>query len=192
MKDKKYPFLDLDMLGMLDDLFIDIRSKVSPPLQNDFAGNTVIIAFATVKVDDLVEKPLSFSVEKVKECRERVIELPFGFGFGKPVHGGPIVSGNDEFVLLLSDGIEGGINVWMGLEKDRIKKSMDYYLFNVVNTKMVQRRRGYYMFNIIKHASRECNGIGKWWKGRNNVGPYFEQGSQCVLGRNSRGRVDNL
>ncbi|KAK2991999.1 hypothetical protein RJ640_014860 [Escallonia rubra] len=139
---------------------VDIRSKVSPPLQNDFAGNAVITAFATAKVNDLVEKPLSFSVEKVKEGRERVTEdyvrsvidwlevykgipatckgnfyvsawwkLPFGeldFGFGKPVHGGPIVSGNDEFVLLLSDGIGGGINVWMGLEKDKMKKFMDY------------------------------------------------------------------
>ncbi|KAK3038976.1 hypothetical protein RJ639_027461 [Escallonia herrerae] len=139
---------------------VDIRSKVSPPLQNEFAGNAVITAFATAKVNDLVEKPLSFSVEKVKEGRERVTEdyvrsvidwlevykgipatckgnfyvsawwkLPFGeldFGFGKPVHGGPIVSGNDEFVLLLSDGIGGGINVWIGLEKDKMKKFMGY------------------------------------------------------------------
>ncbi|KAI3459279.1 hypothetical protein Pfo_015942 [Paulownia fortunei] len=56
-------------------------------------------------------------------------KLPFGevdFGFGRPKHAGPIVSGNDEFVLLLSDGnCEGkglGINVWMGLEKEKMER----------------------------------------------------------------------
>ncbi|KAL7080930.1 hypothetical protein ACP275_14G009300 [Erythranthe tilingii] len=59
-------------------------------------------------------------------------KLPFGevdFGFGKPRHVGPVVSGNDEFVLFLSDYdydydkscCEGkGINVWMGLEKEKM------------------------------------------------------------------------
>ncbi|KAF8401511.1 hypothetical protein HHK36_012451 [Tetracentron sinense] len=48
-------------------------------------------------------------------------KLPFcelDFGFGKLIHGGPVVSGNDEFVLLLYDfnsmGNGGGINVWIG------------------------------------------------------------------------------
>ncbi|KAF5941482.1 hypothetical protein HYC85_019124 [Camellia sinensis] len=53
-------------------------------------------------------------------------KLPFDevdFGFGKPVHSGPIVSGNDEFVLLLSNG-GGGINGWLGLEKEKIKRFM--------------------------------------------------------------------
>ncbi|XP_027118151.1 acyltransferase GLAUCE [Coffea arabica] len=48
------------------------------------------------------------------------------FGFGRTVHGGPIVSGNDEFVLLLSNESSGGngdgINVWMGLEKEIMQK----------------------------------------------------------------------
>ncbi|XP_073309324.1 acyltransferase GLAUCE-like [Primulina huaijiensis] len=52
-------------------------------------------------------------------------KLPFkelDFGFGKPRHGGPIVSGNDEFVLLLSDENGIGINVWMGLEKEKMER----------------------------------------------------------------------
>ncbi|KAK6122615.1 hypothetical protein DH2020_043639 [Rehmannia glutinosa] len=58
-------------------------------------------------------------------------KLAFGevdFGFGRPKHAGPIVSGNDEFVLFLSDGIDcegkgfGGINVWMGLEKEKMER----------------------------------------------------------------------
>ncbi|KAA8548494.1 hypothetical protein F0562_000239 [Nyssa sinensis] len=142
---------------------VDVRSKISPPLPSGFAGNAVITAFATEKAKDLVEKPLSFCVGRVKEARERVTDeyvrsvidwlevykgipatyngnfyvsawwkLPFqelDFGFGNPVHGGPVVSGNDEFVLLLSDGIcvgngGSGINVWMGLEKEKMKSFM--------------------------------------------------------------------
>ncbi|GMY27709.1 omega-hydroxypalmitate O-feruloyl transferase-like [Fagus crenata] len=64
-------------------------------------------------------------------------KLPFGeldFGFGKPVHGGPVVSGNDEFVLLLSDGKSegngGGINVLLGLEQDKMKKFM-FHIFEI-------------------------------------------------------------
>ncbi|XP_041005233.1 omega-hydroxypalmitate O-feruloyl transferase-like [Juglans microcarpa x Juglans regia] len=56
-------------------------------------------------------------------------KLPFGeldFGFGKLAHGGPVASGNDEFALLLSErrsvGNGGCINVWMGLERDKMKK----------------------------------------------------------------------
>ncbi|KAG2727140.1 hypothetical protein I3760_01G145600 [Carya illinoinensis] len=56
-------------------------------------------------------------------------KLPFGeldFGFGKLAHGGPVASGNDEFALLLSEGKSVGnggcINVWMGLERDKMKK----------------------------------------------------------------------
>ncbi|XP_059630168.1 acyltransferase GLAUCE-like [Cornus florida] len=138
---------------------VDIRSRVSPPLPSAFTGNAVITAFATAKVSDVVEKPLCFCVEKVKEATERVTDeyvrsvidwlevykgIPatcngtfyvsawwklhfrdLDFGFGKPVHCGPVVSGNDEFVLLLSDGTdEGGINMWMGLEKEKMKKFM--------------------------------------------------------------------
>ncbi|XP_052188938.1 acyltransferase GLAUCE-like [Diospyros lotus] len=59
-------------------------------------------------------------------------KLGFGeldFGFGKAVHGGPVVSGNDEFVLLLGDGggeNGGGVNVWLGLEREKMKKFMVY------------------------------------------------------------------
>ncbi|CAA3023717.1 omega-hydroxypalmitate O-feruloyl transferase-like [Olea europaea subsp. europaea] len=143
---------------------VDIRSKISPPLPEGFAGNAVITAFATAKARDLIYKPVSFGVKKVKEAREGVTDvyiksvidwlevykgipatcngnfyvsawwkLPFGeldFGFGKPIHGGPIVSGNDEFVLLLSNGkhcdINGGIDVWMGLEKQKMERFMSY------------------------------------------------------------------
>ncbi|KAL3634598.1 hypothetical protein CASFOL_021652 [Castilleja foliolosa] len=51
-------------------------------------------------------------------------KLPFDevdVGFGCPKHAGPIVSGNDEFVLFLS-GELGGINVWMGLEKRKMER----------------------------------------------------------------------
>ncbi|XP_057958443.1 acyltransferase GLAUCE-like [Malania oleifera] len=140
---------------------VDVRSKISPPLPSEFAGNAVITAFATARVAELVARPLSFAVEKVKGGRERVTDeyvrsvidwlevyrgipatghgsfyvsawwkLPFAeldFGFGKPVHGGPVVSGNDEFVLLLADGVGnngGGINVWMALEEEQMKRFM--------------------------------------------------------------------
>ncbi|XVF28346.1 hypothetical protein REPUB_Repub15cG0021800 [Reevesia pubescens] len=141
---------------------VDIRSKTSPPLPNGFAGNAVVTAFANAKVIDLVEKPFSFCVEKIKEARENITDeyvrsvidwlevyrgipatcngnnfyvsawwkLRFNeldFGFGKPTHGGPVVSGND-FVLLLSDGKSGdnggGINVWLGLEPEKMKRLM--------------------------------------------------------------------
>lgn len=51
-------------------------------------------------------------------------KLPFmevDLGFGRPKHAGPVVSGNDEFVLLLGNG-DGGINVWLGLEKEKMEK----------------------------------------------------------------------
>ncbi|KAL7178142.1 hypothetical protein ACSBR2_031311 [Camellia fascicularis] len=137
---------------------LDIRARVSPPLTDGFVGNAVITGFATAKVSDLVERPLEFCVEKVREGIERVSrdeyvrsvidwlevyrgipntcngnfyvsawwKLPLGeldFGFGKPVHSGPIVSGNDEFVLLLSNG-SGGINVCLRLEKEKMKRFM--------------------------------------------------------------------
>ncbi|CAI9776792.1 unnamed protein product [Fraxinus pennsylvanica] len=143
---------------------VDIRSKISPPLPEGFAGNAVITAFATAKARDLINKPVSFGVKKVKEARESVTDnyvksvidwlevykgipatcngnfyvsawwkLSFGeldFGFGKPVHGGPIVGGNDEFVLLLSNGKNcernRGIDVWMGLEKGKMERFMTY------------------------------------------------------------------
>ncbi|KAF2289195.1 hypothetical protein GH714_029347 [Hevea brasiliensis] len=146
---------------------VDIRSKISPNLPDGFVGNGVITAFATAKVGDLVKKPLSFSVGKMKEGRERVTDeyirsvidwlevhrgipatrngnfyvsawwkLPFNeldFGFGKASHGGPVLGGNDEFVLLLSDGKSmenggGGINVWMGLEQEKMKRFMVHIL----------------------------------------------------------------
>lgn len=51
-------------------------------------------------------------------------KLPFGevdVGFGRPKHAGPVVSGNDEFVVLLGQGQDGqGINVWIGLDKDKM------------------------------------------------------------------------
>ncbi|XVE82127.1 hypothetical protein DITRI_Ditri15bG0121900 [Diplodiscus trichospermus] len=157
----KAVFTNLDDLSAV--LFaVDIRSKTSPPFPNSFAGNAVVTAFANAKVIDLVEKPFSFCVEKVKEARERITDeyvrsvidwlevhrgipatcngnfyvsawwkLRFNeldFGFGKPTHGGPIASGNDEFVLLLSHGkcgdSGGGINVWMGLEPEKMKRLM--------------------------------------------------------------------
>ncbi|CAL1413246.1 unnamed protein product [Linum trigynum] len=64
-------------------------------------------------------------------------KLPFNeldFGSGKPVHGGPVVSGNDEFVLLLADrrrgggGGGGGVSVWLGLEEEKMDKFMGYVL----------------------------------------------------------------
>ncbi|XP_058082335.1 acyltransferase GLAUCE-like [Magnolia sinica] len=58
-------------------------------------------------------------------------KLPFhelDFGYGRPTYGGPVVSGMNEFVLLLSDGIEvrrgGGVNVWMALEQEKMEKFM--------------------------------------------------------------------
>lgn len=59
--------------------------------------------------------------------------LPFhelDFGYGKPVYGGPVVSGMDEFVLLLSDdnggGRGGGINAWVVLERKKMERFSCY------------------------------------------------------------------
>ncbi|RZS17827.1 hypothetical protein BHM03_00050037 [Ensete ventricosum] len=56
-------------------------------------------------------------------------KLPFhelDFGWGKPVFGGPVVSGMHEFVLLLAgggkEGKGSGINVWAALEKEEMKR----------------------------------------------------------------------
>ncbi|KAF5177366.1 omega-hydroxypalmitate O-feruloyl transferase-like [Thalictrum thalictroides] len=56
-------------------------------------------------------------------------KLPFyelDFGFGKPIYGGPVMGGFDDFVLLLSDGNSnsGGINVWICLEHEKMERFM--------------------------------------------------------------------
>ena len=60
-------------------------------------------------------------------------KLPFCelvFGYGKPSDGGPVVSGMDEFVLLLSDGNGlgkgGGINAWVVLERRKMERFSCY------------------------------------------------------------------
>ena len=50
-------------------------------------------------------------------------KLPFydlDFGWGKPLYAGPVVSGMAEFVLLLSNGSQGGVNVWLTLEPHQV------------------------------------------------------------------------
>ncbi|KAL0393235.1 UNVERIFIED_CONTAM: 3'-N-debenzoyl-2'-deoxytaxol N-benzoyltransferase [Sesamum radiatum] len=141
---------------------VDIRDMISPPLPSSFIGNAVITGYAQAKARDLVDGPLSYGVEMVREGRERVTseyirsvidwlevykgtpatcgcafyvsawwKLGFGevdLGFGRAKHAGPILSGNDEFVLLLDGGDcdEGGkglgINVWIGLEKEKMER----------------------------------------------------------------------
>ncbi|KAH9328451.1 hypothetical protein KI387_000559 [Taxus chinensis] len=52
-------------------------------------------------------------------------KLPFyelDFGWGRPVYAGPIVSGMAEFVLLLSNGSKGAVNVWLILEPHQMEK----------------------------------------------------------------------
>lgn len=121
--------------------------------------------FAAARAAEVVDRPFSFCVEKVREGIERVSteeyvrsaidwlevhkgipatcngncfyvsawwKLPFkdvDFGFGKPVHGGPVANGSDEFVLLLSpaNGDRGNtstVNVWISLENEKMKKFM--------------------------------------------------------------------
>ncbi|XP_072970769.1 acyltransferase GLAUCE-like [Typha angustifolia] len=60
-------------------------------------------------------------------------KLPFhelDFGFGKPIYGGPVVGGLNEFVLLLSggDGMgkKDGISVWITLEQEKMEKFLRY------------------------------------------------------------------
>ncbi|KAK4388458.1 Taxadien-5-alpha-ol O-acetyltransferase, partial [Sesamum angolense] len=141
---------------------VDIRDMISPPLPSSFMGNAVITGYARAKAKDLVDGPLSYGVEMVREGTERVTseyirsvidwlevykgtpatcgcafyvsawwKLGFGevdLGFGRAKHAGPILSGNDEFVLLLDGGDcdEGGkglgINVWIGLEKEKMER----------------------------------------------------------------------
>uniref|UniRef100_A0A1D1Y4U8 Omega-hydroxypalmitate O-feruloyl transferase n=1 Tax=Anthurium amnicola TaxID=1678845 RepID=A0A1D1Y4U8_9ARAE len=64
-------------------------------------------------------------------------KLPFhelDLGYGRPLYGGPVVSGMDEFVLLLSDGTGcmkkegGGVNVWVVLEHDKMERFVGYVL----------------------------------------------------------------
>lgn len=149
---------------------VDIRSKISPTLPDEFVGNAIITAFATSRVIDLVSNPISFGVKLIKGGKERVTEeyvrsvidwlelykgipatsngnfyvsawwkLPFGdldFGYGMPTHVSPIVSGNDEFVLLLSEGNNcqhgegGGVNAWISLEPEKMNQ-FETSIFNL-------------------------------------------------------------
>ncbi|XP_031274340.1 omega-hydroxypalmitate O-feruloyl transferase-like [Pistacia vera] len=49
------------------------------------------------------------------------------FGFGKAVHGGPVVSGNEEFVLLLSDNGKENINALIGLDEEKMQRFMAHH-----------------------------------------------------------------
>ena len=52
-------------------------------------------------------------------------KLPFfliDFGFGKPVYAGPVVNAMVEFVLLLSNGTQEGLNVYIALEPPQMEK----------------------------------------------------------------------
>lgn len=54
---------------------VDVRSKIRrPALPDGFVGNAVMTGFAAATVAEVVERPLSFCVEKVKEGIERVLE----------------------------------------------------------------------------------------------------------------------
>eukprot|EP00253_Pinus_taeda_P027488 PITA_27488 len=46
----------------------------------------------------------------------------FDLGWGKPVYAGPIVSGMAEFVLLIANGSQEGINAWIILEPHQMEK----------------------------------------------------------------------
>ncbi|KAL0323478.1 UNVERIFIED_CONTAM: 3'-N-debenzoyl-2'-deoxytaxol N-benzoyltransferase [Sesamum angustifolium] len=96
---------------------VDIRDMISPPLPSSFIGNAVI----TGDSSNLWMCILCVSL----------VEIGFwggGFRVWKAKHAGPILSGNDEFVLLLDGGDcdEGGkglgINVWIGLEKEKMER----------------------------------------------------------------------
>ncbi|CAN1806962.1 Acyltransferase GLAUCE [Linum perenne] len=130
---------------------VDVRSRVAPPLPEEFAGNAVVTAFATARGGSWWASRLGWrSVIDWLEVHRGVpatcggnfyvsawCKLPFNeldFGSGKPVHGGPVVSGNDEFVLLLSDrngdgSGGGGVSVWLGLEEE----NMDKFMVNVLD-----------------------------------------------------------
>ncbi|ERN16972.1 hypothetical protein AMTR_s00057p00202500 [Amborella trichopoda] len=130
----KAVFKDPNMVSSV--LFaIDIRSRLEPNLPDRFIGNAVITACASARVKDLEQRPFSFCVEVNKGVPSVFNgnfyvsawwKFPFhelDFGYGRSVHGGPIVSGMDEFVLLLSNSVErGGINVWLVLEKEFIDR----------------------------------------------------------------------
>ncbi|XP_058105223.1 acyltransferase GLAUCE-like [Magnolia sinica] len=100
-----------------------VNEQDNSTLAHGFVGNAVVTACASAKVVDLNKESLGFCVEKVKEAIEMVADK-----YGKPTYCGPVVSGIDEFVLLLSDGIGvrrgGGVNVWMALEQEKMEKFM--------------------------------------------------------------------
>lgn len=146
---------------------VDVRSKIRPVLPDGFVGNAVVTGFAAARAAEVVERPFSFCVEKVKEGIERVsteeyvrsaidwLEVYRGipatcngnsfyvsawwklafreldFGFGKPIHGGPVANGNDEFVLLLSPangsrGSTSSVNAWISMEEEKMKKFLHH------------------------------------------------------------------
>lgn len=65
-------------------------------------------------------------------------KLPFhqlDFGYGQPIYGGPVVSGMDEFVLLLDNGSgagTGGINVLIVLDKVKMDR-FESHVFEFYN-----------------------------------------------------------
>ncbi|OWM86163.1 hypothetical protein CDL15_Pgr010987 [Punica granatum] len=53
---------------------VDIRSRLSPPLPQSYAGNAVLTAYATASCKDLRAGPLSLLVEMVKEGSARMTD----------------------------------------------------------------------------------------------------------------------
>ncbi|XP_028086171.1 fatty alcohol:caffeoyl-CoA acyltransferase [Camellia sinensis] len=64
---------DLDRLSTV--LYaVDIRSRLSPPLPQSFAGNAVLTAYATAQCRELEEGPFSRLVEMVSEGAARITD----------------------------------------------------------------------------------------------------------------------
>ncbi|CAA7399921.1 unnamed protein product [Spirodela intermedia] len=53
---------------------VDVRSRMSPPLPEGFVGNAVAAAAASAAAAEVVENPISFCAEKVREAVGRVTD----------------------------------------------------------------------------------------------------------------------
>ncbi|KAJ0092234.1 hypothetical protein Patl1_25097 [Pistacia atlantica] len=107
---------------------VDIRSKISPPLpkgRDRVTDEYVRSAIDWLEVYRGIPRTCKGNFYVSAWWKLSFSELDFGFG--KAVHGGPVVSGNEEFVLLLSDNGKENINALIGLEEEKMQRFMVHH-----------------------------------------------------------------
>ncbi|KAI7979830.1 Methanol O-anthraniloyltransferase [Camellia lanceoleosa] len=101
---------------------VDMQGKPGLNLPPGYYGNSSVSPTAISKAEMLCKNPLEYAVELVKKAKAHVTEkyirsvtdfLVVGFGWGKPVYGGPVggTSFSSPYALFRNDDGEHGIVV---------------------------------------------------------------------------------